>query len=84
MVQSTDLLNLCLLFCCEPATYDPQIYIDTANSERKLCAEDARTIVRKLIAGFKAFGLKPGDAVCVHSFLDVSFNTSRNGGPYLT
>lgn len=51
---------------------DKKIYIDPENDERSISAKEARTYVRKFVAGWKAVGLKPGDCVCVHAFNDVS------------
>lgn len=50
---------------------DTKIYIDPENRQRSISANEARTIVRKFVAGWKAVGLKPGDCVCVHAFNDV-------------
>jgi len=46
--------------------------IDASNTKRFITSGSARSTVRKLIAGLKAEGLKPGDRVCLHSFNDVS------------
>ena len=48
-----------------------KIYIDAANPERSITATEARTIVRRFVAGFKAAGLEPGECVCLHAFNDV-------------
>jgi hypothetical protein len=48
-----------------------QVYIDAANPSNSISSRQARSIVRKLAAGFRAGGVKKGDAVCVHSFNDV-------------
>ncbi|KAL9131509.1 MAG: hypothetical protein Q9217_000588 [Psora testacea] len=48
------------------------VYIDAEDTQRSISAAEARSTVRKLIAGFKAMGLKRGDCVCIHSFNDVS------------
>lgn len=48
------------------------IYIDPDNPEQAVTAAEARTTVRKLVAGFQAVGLCAGDTVCVHSFNHVS------------
>ena len=50
---------------------DKKIYIDADAPERSLSAHEARSMVRKLIAGFHVAGLQPGDAVCVYAFNDV-------------
>ena len=51
---------------------DTKIYIDPEDRQRSISANEARVIVRKFVAGWKAVGLKPGDCVCVHAFNDVS------------
>jgi long-subunit acyl-CoA synthetase (AMP-forming) len=48
-----------------------KIYIDPAHPTRSLTANEARSMVRKLVAGFKAKGLQKGDCVCLHAFNDV-------------
>ncbi|KAG8533018.1 putative NRPS-like protein biosynthetic cluster [Bacidia gigantensis] len=50
---------------------DRGIYIDAEDLARAYTASEARTSVRKLIAGLKAAGLNKGDCVCVHAFNDV-------------
>ena len=50
---------------------DTKIYIDPENRQRSISPNEARTMVRKFVAGWKAVGLKPGDCVCVHAFNDV-------------
>lgn len=50
---------------------DTKIYIDPENRHRSISANEARAIVRKFVAGWRAVGLKPGDCVCVHAFNDV-------------
>ena len=54
---------------------DTKIYIDPENRQRSISANEARVIVRKFVAGWKAVGLKPGDCVCVHAFNDVRTKT---------
>jgi non-ribosomal peptide synthetase component E (peptide arylation enzyme) len=55
------------------------LYIDAECSSRSLNTTQIRTLVRKLIAGFKAAGLKRGDRVLVHLFNNVrrAFNRAR-------
>ncbi|KAI9818922.1 MAG: hypothetical protein M1827_007743 [Pycnora praestabilis] len=53
---------------------DKPIYVDAANPARTLSAREARTVVRKLIAGLKAEGLQPGDCVCIHAFNDIFYS----------
>ncbi len=51
-----------------------EIYIDPDNPGRSITASEARSLVRKLVAGFKAVGLQRGDCVCLHAFNDVRSN----------
>ena len=59
---------------------DCKIYVDPDHPARSITANGARRMVRKLVSGFKAMGLQPGDCVCLHAFNDVStqlpFNTT--------
>ncbi|KAI9801312.1 MAG: hypothetical protein M1833_002882 [Piccolia ochrophora] len=50
-----------------------QIYVDVNDPRRSFSANEARTLVRKLISGFKANGLEAGDCVCLHAFNDVLY-----------
>lgn len=56
--------------------HDDPVYIDAANTSRCYTARQAREIIERLCAGFKAAGLKKGDVVCLHSFNDVSLLTA--------
>ena len=51
---------------------DKKVYINPDDPSQSISASEARTMVRKLVAGFKAVGLQPGDCVCVHAFNNVS------------
>lgn len=52
-------------------TLSCKILIDVNDPSRFVTPRTARTTVRKLVAGFKAEGLEPGDCVCIHSFNEV-------------
>lgn len=56
-----------------------QMYIDARNTERSISNNQAKAIVRKLVAGFHAAGLKRGDCVVLHSFNDVRFSPTTEG-----
>jgi hypothetical protein len=47
------------------------LYTDAECPSRSLNATQTRTLVRKLIAGFKTSGLRRGDRVLVHLFNNV-------------
>ncbi|QVM11961.1 hypothetical protein D8B26_006599 [Coccidioides posadasii str. Silveira] len=48
-----------------------QIYINPHNASESISCNQARVLVRKLIAGLRANGFKNGDCLNVHSFNDV-------------
>ncbi|CZR65933.1 related to 4-coumarate--CoA ligase [Phialocephala subalpina] len=50
------------------------IYIDASNPARSISARQARSIIRRLVAGFCAAGLEKGDTVCLHSFNDIYYS----------
>ncbi|KAH8799478.1 hypothetical protein F5884DRAFT_812328 [Xylogone sp. PMI_703] len=52
---------------------DKDIYIDAIDDRRRLTYSQARSMVRKLISGFKSHGVKPGDSVLVNSFSDIMY-----------
>ncbi|GIJ86355.1 hypothetical protein Asppvi_005243 [Aspergillus pseudoviridinutans] len=56
-------------------TYDANrpIYVDVHNPSRSISCAQARKIVRQLIAGLRAWGVKPGDCVAIHSFNDIYY-----------
>ncbi|KAK6384286.1 hypothetical protein LTR65_009660 [Meristemomyces frigidus] len=53
--------------------WDEPIYIDALKPSNAFSARQAQTVVRQLVAGFRAVGLKKGDCVCIHSFNDVCY-----------
>ncbi|TVY53801.1 Acyl-CoA ligase azaF [Lachnellula cervina] len=53
---------------------DEPMYIDAKDSSRSISLNQARVIVRKLVAGFQAAGLSKGDCVCLHSFNDINYS----------
>ncbi|KAF2026029.1 4-coumarate-CoA ligase-like protein [Setomelanomma holmii] len=61
--------------------YDPDapIYVDAASPERTISSRQARSITRKLCAGFKSIGLKNGDCVCILSFNDIYYSMAFVG-----
>ncbi|KAL6235283.1 hypothetical protein BDW75DRAFT_230463 [Aspergillus navahoensis] len=55
--------------------YDPHkpVYIDVLDPSRSISLAQARTIIRQLIAGLRAWGVKEGDCVAIHSFNDIYY-----------
>ncbi|KAK6587215.1 hypothetical protein PZA11_000505 [Diplocarpon coronariae] len=52
---------------------DEPIYIDATDPSRSISCNQARVLVRKIVAGLHAAGLKKGDCVCLHSFNDIHY-----------
>ena len=50
---------------------DKPIYIDALDPTRYYTQRQAKDTIRKLVAGFRAQGLRKGDVVCIHSFNSV-------------
>ncbi|KAK4899845.1 hypothetical protein LTR49_027582 [Elasticomyces elasticus] len=53
------------------------IYIDCANPRRSISSKPAYVLIRKLVAGFRAAGLRKGDCVCIDAFNNVGVDTPR-------
>lgn len=47
------------------------MYTDVHNPSRSISYNQAHSIIRKLVAGLRAWGVRPGDCVAIHSFNDV-------------
>ncbi|KAK3714260.1 hypothetical protein LTR37_007846 [Vermiconidia calcicola] len=47
--------------------------VDVDDTSRSLSWHQARCMVRKLVAGFRAAGLKPGDCVSIAAFNDIMY-----------
>ena len=56
------------------------IYHDLANPSRSLSWHQGRSLVRKLVAGFRAAGLQPGDCFSITSFNDILYPCVLLGG----
>ncbi|KAI8711051.1 hypothetical protein NCS52_01480400 [Fusarium sp. LHS14.1] len=65
-ISSLDVVSFTLL----NPQYDVHqpVFIDPANPETSLSHAQSVSLIRRLIAGLKSAGLKPGDVVCIHSF----------------
>ncbi|EKG14262.1 AMP-dependent synthetase/ligase [Macrophomina phaseolina MS6] len=59
---------------------DPQydtskpLWIDADDPSRSISGDEARTLIKKLVAGFRYAGLKPGDAVCIASYSEIYYS----------
>ncbi|KAK7569063.1 4-coumarate-CoA ligase-like protein [Phyllosticta citricarpa] len=58
---------------------DRPVFIDAAKLSRTISARQARALIERLIAGFKAAGVKKGDHVCMHAFNDIYFSKAFLG-----
>ncbi|KAF2846722.1 acetyl-CoA synthetase-like protein [Plenodomus tracheiphilus IPT5] len=56
------------------------IYHDASDNNRTLSRAQSRTLVRQLVAGFRAAGLKPGDCFAISSFNDILYPIVFLGG----
>ncbi|PYH98001.1 AMP-binding enzyme [Aspergillus ellipticus CBS 707.79] len=70
-VPSTDVISY--LFSDPPYNHDDPIYVDVHNPSRAISYNQARNIVRHLIAGLRSWGLQKGDCVDIHSFNDIYY-----------
>ena len=70
-IPNTDILS----WSFDQITYDQDqpIYIDALNPRNAISARQARTMVRKIIAGLRALGLQKGDCACINSFNDIHY-----------
>lgn len=52
-----------------------KMYIDAADPERTISANQGRIMLRKLVAGLRRWGIQPGyeDVVCLHAFNDILY-----------
>ncbi|KAL2861201.1 acyl--CoA ligase [Aspergillus lucknowensis] len=71
-VPATDILSY--VFSSPNYNPDKPVYIDVANPSRSISFNQAHTIVRQLIAGLRAWGVREGDCVAIHSFNDIYYS----------
>ncbi|PVI06588.1 AMP-binding enzyme [Periconia macrospinosa] len=59
----------------EPMMYDMDkpLYINASNPSHSISANQARTLIRQLVAGLQAAGVKRGDAVLIQSFNSIYY-----------
>ncbi|KAJ5296199.1 AMP-dependent synthetase/ligase [Penicillium antarcticum] len=72
LLPTKDLLSY--IFDEPPYDQDQPIYIDVHDPSRSISCNQARKLVRQLIAGLRASGLQPGDCVLIHSFNDINYS----------
>ncbi|RMJ23667.1 AMP-binding enzyme [Aspergillus sp. HF37] len=71
-LPSKDLLSF--IFDDPPYDQDEPIYVDVRNPARSISCNQARGVIRKLIAGLRAAGLRKGDCALIHSFNDINYS----------
>ncbi|KAL6720094.1 hypothetical protein ACLMJK_002015 [Lecanora helva] len=53
---------------------DKPIYVDAHNESTRISHRQAKSLVKRLIGGLHARGIRPGDSVCVHAFNNVYYS----------
>ncbi|KAF2679279.1 4-coumarate-CoA ligase-like protein [Lentithecium fluviatile CBS 122367] len=76
-IPNQDLLSW--MFDAQGYDADQPVYIDAAEHDRTITSRQAKSIVRKLCAGFKNAGLQKGDCVCMISFNDIYYSMAFLG-----
>ncbi|KAL1614431.1 hypothetical protein SLS54_009778 [Diplodia seriata] len=61
---------------------DKPLWIDASDPSRSISANQTRTIIKQLVAGFRKAGLKPGDTVCITSFSDHALANAHTSSPF--
>ncbi|KAJ5219454.1 uncharacterized protein N7498_001553 [Penicillium cinerascens] len=72
LLPNKDLLSY--IFDDPPYDQDQPIYIDVRDQSRSISCNQARKLIRLLIAGLRASGLRSGDCVLIHSFNDINYS----------
>ncbi|KAG4430845.1 hypothetical protein IFR05_013679 [Cadophora sp. M221] len=60
-------------FANPPPDENKPLYIDPSNPSRSLSFTQTRSLVRQLIAGFKAHGIEKNSCICVVSLNDINY-----------
>jgi len=53
--------------------WDAPIYIDALDPKNSISARQAHSLIRKLVAGFRALGVQKGDCICINSVNDIHY-----------
>ncbi|KAJ5355535.1 uncharacterized protein N7496_012747 [Penicillium cataractarum] len=72
LLPTKDLLSY--IFDDPPYDLDKPIYIDVRDPTRSISCNQARKLIRRLVAGLRASGVRPGDCVLIHSFNDINYS----------
>ncbi|KAL4894993.1 AMP-binding enzyme [Aspergillus ambiguus] len=70
-VPTTDVISY--IFSNPDYNHDEPIYVDVHNPSRSISYNQAQSIIRKLVAGLRAWGVRKGDCVAIHSFNDIYY-----------
>ncbi|KAK6529120.1 hypothetical protein TWF694_004335 [Orbilia ellipsospora] len=70
-IPHVDLLTW--LFGNDQYDHDKPIFVDANHRERSMSLTEVKSMVKRMIAGLKSLGVKPGDAICIHSFNDILY-----------
>ncbi|OAX83177.1 hypothetical protein ACJ72_02468 [Emergomyces africanus] len=71
-LPSSDLLSW--IFDNPPYDQDRPVYVDVRDPSNSISCNQARKIIRQLIAGLRAAGFKEGDCLNIHSFNDIYYS----------
>ncbi|KAE8153382.1 AMP-binding enzyme [Aspergillus avenaceus] len=71
-LPTTDLITY--VFSNSSFDHDAPVYIDESDPTRSISYNQARAVVRQLVAGLKAWGVQKGDCVAIHSFNDIYYS----------
>ncbi|KAI9036447.1 acyl--CoA ligase [Aspergillus affinis] len=70
-LPSKDLLSY--IFSDPDYNHDQPMYVDVHDTSRSISYNQARVIIRQLIGGLRAWGVKKGDCVAINSFNDIYY-----------
>ncbi|KAF3292468.1 hypothetical protein TWF132_005522 [Orbilia oligospora] len=70
-IPHVDLLTW--LFGNSEYDHNKTIYVDALHPERSMTTLEVESKVKSLIGGLRSIGVKPGHAVCIHSFNDIMY-----------
>ncbi|KAA8652842.1 hypothetical protein EYZ11_003322 [Aspergillus tanneri] len=71
-LPSSDLLSY--IFDHPQYDQDEPLYVDVHCPSRSISCNQARRVIRRLIAGLRVWGVSPGDCVAIHSFNDIYYS----------
>ena len=72
-IPETDLCSY--VFEHDPPDPSTPIYIDTADPSNTLSYSQCLSLVRRLVAGLRLLGVKPGDSVAIHAYNSIFYSS---------